>query len=92
MNKRFAAFVILLLALAILTINLKYITPAYSETAAETKVDVYKEKRLVKSVVFAIGINEYYVDGKTPGTKMDARPFIKDGRTFVPVRFLGSAL
>ncbi|MFZ5648120.1 MAG: copper amine oxidase N-terminal domain-containing protein, partial [Bacillota bacterium] len=72
--------------------NLKYITPAYSETAAETKVDVYKEKRLVKSVVFAIGINEYYVDGKTPGTKMDARPFIKDGRTFVPVRFLGSAL
>jgi len=60
--------------------------------AMADQVDVYENQKLVKSVVFKIGVPEYVVDGKTPGFKMDVAPFIKDNRTFVPVRFLGNAL
>jgi len=88
--RRFLLFIVFVLALAIFTINLKHITPAHS--AQETRVDVYQEKKPVKSIVFAIGMNKYFVDGKTEGVTMDARPFIKDGRTFVPVRYMGNAL
>lgn len=58
----------------------------------QEKIDVYKEKKLVKSVVFQVGLNEYFVDNKVPGVKMDVAPFIENGRTFVPVRFLSNAL
>ncbi|MCL6557811.1 MAG: copper amine oxidase N-terminal domain-containing protein [Firmicutes bacterium] len=75
------------LALALFVINLKYIVPAHAE-----QVDVYENQKLVKSVVFKIGVPYYVVDGRTPGVKMDASPFIREGRTFVPVRFLGNAL
>ncbi|MCL6611762.1 MAG: VanW family protein [Peptococcaceae bacterium] len=43
------------------------------------------------SALFASGLNKYYVNGLNEVT-MDARPFIKEGRFFVPVRYLGSAL
>lgn len=56
------------------------------------QVNVYEQNKLVRSVVFAVGQKEYFVDGKTPGVKMDAAPYIAQNRTFVPVRFLGNAL
>ncbi len=59
----------------------------------KTQVDVYdQQKELVKSVVFVIGSNEYFVNGQTPGVKMDAEPFIGNSRTFVPIRYLSNAL
>jgi len=61
--------------------------------AADQRVDVYdQQKELVKSVVFVIGIDKYFVNGDTTGVKMDAKPFIEQNRTFVPVRYLGYAL
>lgn len=60
--------------------------------AAETRVDVYQGASLVKSVVFVVGQAEYYVNGQTPGVKMDVAPYIDQDRTFVPVRYLGYAL
>lgn len=90
--KRFMIFVVFVLVLAFITINLPGVRQAHSGTLPETKVDVYDQQKLVKSVVFAIGVNEYYVNNKTPGVKMDAKPFLKDGRTFVPIRFLSNAL
>lgn len=71
------------------------LTVAVTVLAADqsTRVDVYdNQQNLVKSVVFVIGRNEYFVNGHTPGIEMDARPFIEQGRTFVPVRYLGYAL
>ncbi|WP_273485262.1 copper amine oxidase N-terminal domain-containing protein [Desulforamulus ruminis] len=56
------------------------------------QVNVYENNNLVKSVVFIEGRSEYFVDGNTPGVKMDAAPYISQDRTFVPVRFLGNAL
>lgn len=67
-----------------------------SGAGAEQKeqVNVYdQQKNLVKSVVFVPGQNEYFIDNKTPGVKMDAVPYISaGGRTFVPIRYLGNAL
>ncbi|AGL01134.1 stalk domain-containing protein [Desulfoscipio gibsoniae] len=60
---------------------------------ADEQVNVYdQQKQLVKSVVFVVGSDRYFVDGQTPGVLMDAKPFIESGRTFVPVRYLGNAL
>lgn len=59
---------------------------------ADTQVDVYEDRELVRSIVFVVGLNEYFVNGETPGIEMDAAPYIEDGRTFVPVRYLGYAL
>ena len=60
--------------------------------AMADQVDVYQKNQLIKSVVFKIGVPCYVVNGQTPGVKMDVAPFIKNDRTFVPVRFLGNAL
>ncbi|WP_073164116.1 copper amine oxidase N-terminal domain-containing protein [Desulfofundulus australicus] len=60
--------------------------------AQQEKVDVYENQKLVKSVVFQIGLKEYFVNGQTPGAKMDVAPFVEQGRTFVPVRYLSNAL
>lgn len=90
--KRLILFIVLVLALALFTINLKYIVPVAPAHSAGTRIDLFQEKKLVKSVVFAIGLNRYYVDGSTRGVDMDARPFIRDGRTFVPIRYLSIAL
>lgn len=88
--RKFLLFIGFVIAMALFAINLKDITPAHS--APETKLDVYQDKKLVKSVVFAIGVNKFYVDGMPNGVTMDARPFIQEGRTFVPIRFLSNAL
>ena len=63
--------------------------PAFAQ---QEKIDVYQQKKLVKSVVFQVGLNEYFVNDQTPGVKMDVAPFVENGRTFVPVRFLSNAL
>ena len=90
--KRFIVFGILISALTLLTIDVAGVKQAYSEPATETKVDVYDQQKLVKSVLFAIGVNKYYVDGKPNGVVMDAKPFIQSGRTFMPIRYLSNAL
>lgn len=46
----------------------------------------------VGSAAFMIGMDEYFVNGQVPGVTMDARPFIENDRTFVPLRYLGNAL
>lgn len=66
---------------------LSIVFPAFAE-----QVDVYENQTLVKSIAFIVGVNEYFVNDQMPGVKMDTAPFIQDGRTFVPVRFLGHAL
>ena len=65
---------------------------AFALPCMADQVEVYEGEKLVKSVVFAIGVDEYWVDNKTPGIKMDAAPFIEKDRTFVPVRYLAYAL
>ncbi|NPV74309.1 MAG: copper amine oxidase N-terminal domain-containing protein [Pelotomaculum sp.] len=60
--------------------------------AMADQVNVYENRKLVKSVVFKIGVPYYVVNGQMPGVKMDVAPFIHNDRTFVPVRFLGNAL
>ena len=88
--KRFALFFGLILVLTMLVINLPFITAA---AGADEQVNVYDEqKQLVKSVVFVIGQDQYFIDGQTPGVKMDAKPFIESSRTFVPIRYLSNAL
>ncbi|MDK2888546.1 MAG: hypothetical protein PWP72_1424 [Thermoanaerobacter sp.] len=67
-------------------------TVATAALAQQEKVDVYENQKLVKSVVFVVGTREYFINGQTPGVKMDVAPFVEAGRTFVPVRFLSNAL
>jgi len=86
--KRFLIFFSFILSLAILTINLP---GAHADE--QEQVNVYdQQKQLVKSVVFVVGNDRYFVDGQKPGVKMDAKPFIENDRTFVPVRYLSNAL
>jgi hypothetical protein len=59
---------------------------------AGTQVDVYEDAKLTKSVVFKIGVKEYFVNNQVPGVGMDVAPYTAGGRTFVPVRFLSNAL
>ena len=66
MFKRVTA--VLLLIAFVLSLSLT----AFANTE---QVDVYdKERNLTKSVVFSIGLDEYFVDGNTSGIKMDAKP------------------
>ncbi len=65
------------------------VVPAFAQ---QEKVNIYEGQTLIKSVAFIIGLNEYFVNDQVPGVKMDTAPFAQDGRTFVPVRFLGNAL
>lgn len=69
-----------------------FILAAVPALAGQTQVDVYEGQKLVRSVVFVVGRAEYFVNGETPGVKMDVAPYIDQGRTFVPVRYLGYAL
>jgi len=82
--KKFITFVIILAAVIIF---IPWLHPAKAD-----QVNVYQDNQLVKSVVFKIGVPYYVVNGQTPGTKMDVAPFIKNDRTFVPVRYLSNAL
>jgi plastocyanin len=43
-----------------------------------------------KNILFVIGQSQYAVDGQS--YTMDAASFIENGRTYVPVRYLGAAL
>lgn len=47
-------------------------------------------KTLPESISFAVGSNRYTSDGTL--YTMDAVPFIKDGRVYLPVRYMGYAL
>lgn len=82
MKKRFTLLLIIFLVLGL-------ITGAF----ANEQIDIYDQnKNMVKSVVFKVGTNQYFVDNKVPGIKMDAAPYIAQDRTFVPIRFLANAL
>lgn len=84
-------FYLLVIILALITIFLPIVNDASAQV--QEQVDVYdQQKELVKSVVFVVGNDQYFINGQTTGVKMDAQPFIEAGRTFVPVRFLGNAL
>lgn len=85
--KKYIVFV-LLLALAVIFIP--WLHPA--RATDQSRVNVYEDQKKVKSVVFAIGMDEYFVNGQTPGVKMDAVTFIENDRTYVPVRYLAYAL
>lgn len=86
--KRLFALVVIM---ALLTIFINGKNPVMASN--DTQVDVYnQDKQELKSIVFAIGVNEYYINGKTPGVKMDAAPYLDGGRTFVPIRYLGNSL
>lgn len=50
------------------------------------------ERELTESVVFQIGTAAYFADNQVPGVEMDVAPFIRDGHTLVPLRFLANAL
>ncbi|MGB9859489.1 MAG: stalk domain-containing protein, partial [Moorellaceae bacterium] len=53
----------------------------------QTQVDIYENQQLVKSVIFIVGVNQYFVNGQTPGVQMDVAPYLDNDRTFVPVRY-----
>lgn len=80
----------LVVLIIVLALTMAIVLPVLADQ--ETRLDMYQEKKLVKSVVFAIGLNTYFVNNKPDGVKMDAKPFIQEGRTFVPIRFLSNAL
>ena len=71
--------------------ELKARLAAFSQ-AVQERLEVYKGGGGKRSVVFQVGLNEYYVDNQLPGVKMDVAPFVENGRTFVPVRYLSNAL
>jgi hypothetical protein len=50
------------------------------------------QKRLTQNVVFKIDVKEYFVNNQTSGVAMDVAPMVRDGRTYVPIRFLANAL
>ncbi|MGB9860581.1 MAG: stalk domain-containing protein, partial [Moorellaceae bacterium] len=58
----------------------------------QAQVDIYENQQLVKSVIFIVGVNQYFINGQTPGVQMDVAPYLDNDRTFVPVRYLGYAL
>ncbi len=82
--RRFLFIILIFMALLVVS------GPAMADD--KSQVDVYEDNQLVKSVVFVVGQAEYYVNGQAPGVRMDAKPFIEQGRTFVPVRYLSNAL
>lgn len=64
-------------------------TPVFAETVESLAEDN------IKVVVFKIGDPYYYLEdshGTISENEMDISPYIKSGRTFVPVRFLANAL
>lgn len=78
-----------LITLTLALAMLASMTPALA--ADGTQVNVY-DKGQIKSIVFAIGVEQYFINGQTPGIAMDAAPYVDSDRTFVPIRFLGNAL
>lgn len=80
---------LLILTLAVV-LALSVLIPAY----ANEKIAI-KSQDQIKVVVFKIGDKNYYMednDGNVQAVTMDVAPYIKNGRTLVPARFLGNAL
>ncbi len=75
--------------LLVLTLMLIF---SFTLSASADQVNAYENDKHVKSVVFAIDMDEYFINGEKPGIKMDAKAFIENDRTYVPVRYLGYAL
>ncbi|MGB9804751.1 copper amine oxidase N-terminal domain-containing protein [Desulfofundulus sp.] len=71
-----------LLALSIITV------PAVAQEGAGVQAD----GNPAKSAVFAVGVREYFLGNSPVGVKMDAAPFVANGRTYVPLRYLANAL
>jgi hypothetical protein len=59
---------------------------------AEVNNQQESKQELIKSVVFSLDSSQYYINGNLAGNKMDAIPFIDNGRFYVPVRFLSNSL
>ncbi|NPV91677.1 MAG: hypothetical protein HPY50_12975 [Firmicutes bacterium] len=72
-----AAFLILILAAA-----------SVPTEAAQTTI---QGGAVPRSAVFEVGVPFYVADGP-PGVPMDLSPLLKEGRVYIPVRSLGSAL
>jgi hypothetical protein len=73
-----------------LILTLSVLFPAY----ADEKIAV-KTQDEIKVVVFKIGDTNYYLEDKESNIQtvtMDVAPYIKNGRTLIPARFLGNAL
>lgn len=62
----------------------------YVAKEAIAKVGTPAPGDLKATAVFTVGSTEYTVDGFAKA--MDAAPYIKDGRTFLPLRFVGEAV
>lgn len=77
--KRFLGFIGLIMLLALITISLPH-PPANAAVTPD-------QARIAK---FYIGQKYYEVDGQK--IDMDAAPYIKDGRTMIPVRYLAYSL
>lgn len=67
------------------------LNPACAADNNKSQIDVYEQNQ-IRSIVFVVGQNKYFINEQFPGTKMDVVPFIENDRTFVPVRFLGNAI
>ncbi|GBF34163.1 hypothetical protein DCCM_3275 [Desulfocucumis palustris] len=81
MRKRNAliAFLVVII-LALFTISLKFITPTPAHAEESDKHDV----------IFTLGKTAYTVDGREK--ELDVAPYTKNGRTYIPVRYLAQAL
>lgn len=84
MNRKVIGILVVIVALLSIGVS-AFFTQQKRANACENQTPV-------EIAVFVIGLNEYFVNDQVPGVKMDAVPFIQDGRVFVPVRFLGRAL
>ena len=75
--------------LLISSLNGNYIGNIYVRIGdKESKISIYDAN--VKSLIMKIGSKDYSMNGET--LKLDQAPFIKDNRTFLPVRFVVEAL
>ena len=81
-----------ILSASLLTSALPFVINPVCAADTKSQVDVYQQQKKIKSIVFIIGQDQYFINNDTHGVKMDAKPFIEDDRTFVPVRYLGYAL
>lgn len=81
-------------AILLIMLTIAAVVSAWAGAAAlaqETRVEIH-EGGQVRSVIFVVDRAEYFINGQVPGIKMDAKPFIQSGRTFVPIRYLAYGL
>ncbi|WP_104372404.1 copper amine oxidase N-terminal domain-containing protein [Desulfocucumis palustris] len=80
MQRRAIIAFVAVIILALFTINLKYIAPTPAHAEESDKHDV----------IFTLGKTTYTVDGREK--ELDVAPYAKNGRTYIPVRYLAQAL